>query len=177
MKKSLSIIGISTLLVLMIASIVSAEIRWYIAPFDVMLEGGDLTRTPGISRYIPTVPNPQGADFDEAEILGNHIVVKVNAPTALQDVIQADPDFVVIPATAATIPTADRAAIRAKLLALGYILKEINDANWLTANLFRLLTSAVHQIIPSADGLSLVNTGIRKGPSKTVDDINRRLPG
>lgn len=149
-------------------------IVWYLCPYDVTAPLGRVTRTPAISRYIPTFPDPQGSVWDEAEILGNHCVVKVDAPLAVHTTIQADPDFFVLPTT---IPANRRNVISTKLQALGYTSAEVTRANWDVAALLDLLTTAstLFQRNAAGDGIDVLPG--RRAPHKTVAQINARLPG
>lgn len=66
-----------------------------ICPYDtVERPDGRIARRCAVARYIPTVPNKDGATWDEVETLNNHTVVDIQAPQAVLDTILADPDFV-----------------------------------------------------------------------------------
>lgn len=150
-------------------------IVWYVCPYDVTKDPDGVLRTPAMHRYIPRVPNADGSNWDEAEILGNHIVVKVEAPLAVHATIQADPDFLVVPT--GTIPANRQAVVKTKLLALGYTDAEITATQWIAAELLARLTVAVSSIQKNAagDGVDVL-PGRRPSP-KTVAQINARLPG
>jgi len=132
-------------------------------------------------RYIPSVPllqliTPSTPQFDEVEICNNYTLVKVSAPQALLDTIDADPDFQSIPRLA-SIPANLRTRIRNKLLALGYDAADIDAANWNAEELLRLLPRLVHNVALSADKRSVVVGARRNGSGKNVDMIDKRLPG
>ena len=150
---------------------------WYICPYDLtFFSSGRTLRTPAISRHIPAVPNPDTADWDEAEILGNHILVKVFAPAAQHAVIQADPDFLRIPG-GVSVPLLLRPLVQSKLEALGYTTAEITETNFLVLELLRMLTTACHTVLgrtATNDGLRL---GVRRPSPKTFAHIEARLPG
>lgn len=152
-------------------------IIWYLCPYDVTKEALGVVRRPAISRYIPTFPDPNGSVWDEAETLGNALVVKVSAPDPVHATIQADPDFVVIPHLDATIPLAQRATLRVRLIALGFSNDELEATGWAATALLARLTSArtVFQRNAAGNGIDILPG--RRTPGKTVTDIDRRLPG
>lgn len=149
--------------------------KWYVCSRSSRPFRGSTVLEPAIKRHIPEIPNPDGALWDEAEILGNACVVKVQAPQAVLDVIDADLDFLEIPTDAATVPTNSRIGIRTRLTALGYTLTEVSDTNWAVTQLLALLTIAVGNVVVSA-GVVTVAAGRRPAP-KTVSDIEQTLPG
>lgn len=148
---------------------------WFVCPYDpVAAPGGAPGRRPAMARHIPAVPGPAGEDWDEAEVVGNHCVVKVSAPDAVLDQIRADPEFMEVPTGAAPIPTGRRAAIRTYLTSIGYTLAEVNDANWSPTALLQTLTTAA-SVLQVVGGVITATAGRRIAP-KTVLDIERRLP-
>ena len=155
---------------------------WYICPYDTV-QGpgagqGSPGRRPAIARHIPSVPNPDGSMEVHAEILGNHLLCKVAGPDSLHEQIRADSDFHEIPAGEATIPAGRRAAIRTRLVSLGYTLGEIADTNWVVTALMALLTSATSDVREKSDksGFEIVGTG-RKPGGRTSGNLERDLPG
>lgn len=147
---------------------------WYVCPYDVTTHGGLVARVPAIKRHIPVVPGPLGENWDEAEILGNHVVVKVEAPAEVHALIRADTDFRRIPLDMATIPTGARVALRTYLTGLGYTLAEVADTSWSVTQILRLLTTAASPLSVVAGAL-VVGAGRRVAP-KTVDRIEQLLP-
>jgi len=151
---------------------------WYVCPYDTVAgPGGAVGRSPAIKRYIPSVPpspGPTDPTWDEAEILGNYLVVKVNAPAALHSTIRADADFRHVPLGEALIPVGERPGWRSYLTAVGYTLTEVNGSGWTGTGLLRLLTTAAG-IVAVEGGIFTVRPGRRVAP-KTVDRVEERLP-
>ena len=147
--------------------------QWYLCPYDVSMSGGRVIRRPAIARYIPSVPNADGSNWDEAETLDNHVIVKVLAPDPVHAVIQLDPDFFLIPSQ---IPLDLQAVVRIKLISLGYTTAEVDSTGFDSQQLLRLLTVAKSAVAlnPQRDGIVI---GGRELPSKQVADIEARLPG
>lgn len=146
-------------------------IQWYICSYASRFDSavGELERFCMMQRYIPTVPNVDGADFDEVEIVGNHTLVKVNAPLALHSLIAVDPDFLFLPTGAAVIPQLVRTPIRDKLTALGYDLADIDATNWQVDALLNLLPKFVSEISLSLDKRSvIVGQRVRLLNAKTI---------
>lgn len=162
--------------------------EWYVCPYDVFKPGDVnpndpdsavfkfLTRVPAIARYIPVVPNADGANWDEAEILRNWIVVKVQAPGALHAQIQADADFIHVPRDV-SIPPNLRNKIKKVLGVLGYTDQEISDTGWVTTQLLALLTTARSNWRKNATGNGIDLLLGRRVTAKLVSDIEKRLPG
>ena len=145
--------------------------QWYLCPYDITTVGTRTFRTPAISRFIPSVPNADSANWDEAEILGNHVVVKVFAPDATHTLIQAEPDFFLIP-VGISVPNPQRNAVRTKLNALGYTDTEINGTGFVVTQLLALLTTAAQ-----AKDVTGALLPTRRPAPKTVAQIEARLPG
>lgn len=145
---------------------------WFICPYDVRVEKRRLQRSPSIRRYIPTHPRPDGAEWSEVEILGNHILVKVSAPQRLLNRVSADPDFTELPDP---IPVTSRTGITNILLALGYTQTEIDDTRWVVPTLLRVLASkrSPFRVNATRSGLELL-PGIRV-PGNTIDNIEARV--
>ncbi len=145
-------------------------IAWYLAPYDTERRARGISRVPAMARHIPTVPNADGADWEETEILGNHILVKVSAPDALHTRIGADNDFLSI--NAASTPT-----IHAKLLALGYAQAELDTvAPWTLTNLLEMLANSGRSrfaLNAARDGLQQLPG--RQAQSKSLSDIDQRI--
>jgi len=69
--------------------------KHYICPYDMEVRNGRITRTPSIYRYMPS--EVVGVkEWQEVEILGNNIIVKVRAEQTEHDKINADADFTAI---------------------------------------------------------------------------------
>lgn len=114
-------------------------VEWYLCPYDTYtFDQQRIGRRPAIHRYIPTLPDGLGSDWDEAEILTGHCVVRVDTTAALHAVIQADLDFELIPFP--TVPTNLRGRVRNKLRGLGYTTAEIDATAWDTEALLDLVT-------------------------------------
>lgn len=155
------------------------SIAWYICPYDTVIRDEDeegIIRRPGMSRYIPRVPNADGADWYESEILGNHILVKVSAPTALHVAIQADSNFIEIP-VGRDVSVGSRLALNVKLKTLGYTQQEIDDTGWETKELLELLLS-----VRSAVRLNIQKDGFqwtseRQAGGSSLVKIDARIAG
>ena len=152
-------------------------VRWYVCPYDTVTHLGTVGRRPAVARHIPSIPNPEGALWDEAEILGNSIVVKVSAPAATLLLIDADVDFLNIPVDQPQIASNLRATIRGRLLALGYLLAEVSDTNYVATALLQLLTTGVSNVQVNGTGTGFVWDSSRRIAPKTVGEIERILPG
>ena len=151
------------------------EIRWYLCPYDVMpFRESAIVRRPAIARYIPVVPNLDGSNWDEVEIMGNHIIVKVDAPASVHTLIASDPDFLVIPST---LPLGVRPLLQNKLLSLGYTQSEIDSVEWNIPMLLALLSTVVSnwRVNAARNGITLLPG--RKTAPKTVADIQERFTG
>lgn len=152
------------------------SVLWYLCPYDISSASGRVTRRCAMSRHIPSVPNADGAIWEEAEILGNHAAVKVSAPDAVHLTIQADVDFLLLPLDGTT-PVPVRAVLRSKLNALGYTDVELDATGWTRRELLRAITSVRQDILgPNAtrDGVLF---GGRIPAGKSSNDIDRRLAG
>ena len=148
---------------------------WVICPYDTSQRRGlgKFSRIPSMRRYIRTSPRPDGAVWSEVEILGNHILVKVSAPTSLIDTIIADVDFLEIPAR---IQGRVRSEIRTKLNTLGYSDAELDATGWDQSALLRhLAITGRNNVVKNeaGDGLEILST--RRLPSKTFEDIEREV--
>ena len=153
-------------------------VAWYVCPYDTVTSPtGGVGRSSAIRRYIPSVPNPDGSNWDEAEVVGNSVVVKVSALAAVHVTISADPDFLSIPTDMATVPAALRVGIRTRLNTLGYTDTEINGTGWSVTQLLALLTTAASVVTRKADNTGFEWTGARRVAPKTVAQIEERLPG
>lgn len=106
--------------------------RWYIAPYDIEVRNEKITRTPAMYRYIPQVPNAEGSDWTEMEILGNHIIVKVYALESTHSIIESDPDFILF---------SDQQNFKDKLISLGYTDTIIEQTGYDTSLLMDLFIS------------------------------------
>lgn len=149
--------------------------RWYVCPYDSTVHPtGGPARAAAIKRYIPAVPGPGGENWDEAEILGNHVVVKVRADDTLHTTILADSDFFEIPVDVPSIPSGRRTALRIRLLALGYVTGEVTGTNYSVTNILRLLTTAASVV--TVAGETFTPLPARRVAPKTVQDIENRLP-
>ena len=148
--------------------------QWYLCPYDVITRPIGVVRVPAIARYIATVPNVDGSLWDEAETLGNYLVVKVFAPITVHTLIQADADFVAIPSV---IPVSSQLTLKNKLVSLGFTAKEVDDTGFDVMLLLTLLTSVrtIFQKNLTNDGLNVLAG--RRAAGKTVMDIQARLPG
>ena len=150
---------------------------WYLCPYDVSVVAGRVQRKAAIARYLPSIPNPDGSLWDEAETLGNHLLVKVIAPDGLQTTIRSDPDFLVIPHLLPEIPPPRRAMIRHRLLGFGYTAAEIDSTGWKVVQLLALLTSASTRFQRRQDGSGIDILPGRFRSRKTAAQIEARLPG
>lgn len=148
--------------------------EWYLCPYDIMNTTVGLTRIPAIYRYISTIPNVDNSIWDEAETLGNFLIVKVFTLPAVHILIQADRDFFIIPVT---INVSLQSLVRNKLISLGFTIEEINSTGFDRMQLLNLLTSVwtVYQRNITNDGLDILPG--RRTAGKTVIDIEKRLPG
>lgn len=108
-------------------------IAWFLCPY----KRGNPTPW-GASRYcamndFTAQIRADGGSWSEAECLGDHAVVKVNASDATLTTINAATGFIRIPVSRLSDPlssltVAQRNAITTKLQNLGYTLQEIRDA-------------------------------------------------
>lgn len=70
------------------------SIRWYICPYDIVVEPDMTYRRCAMDRYLQqTEALPS---WEEVEILSNHTLVKLDASAAIHAMIQADGDFQVL---------------------------------------------------------------------------------
>ena len=128
--------------------------NWYICPYDNDLrsDGSLAARTPAMYRYIPVEPNPDGSHWEEVEVLGNHIIVKVDAPVAVHATIRGDSDFLAIPDDLSDITT----VLRTVLTALGYTSAEIDTIGTTRESFFTMLQAHGRSQIKR----NIANTGI-----------------
>ncbi len=163
--------------------------HWYIAPMlTARLErAGNSPHAAlycGMKKFIPShYPendvdpakrgvNDRGEKWDEVEILGNHTLVLVQAQEDTHTAIRADNRFAVLPTD---WNPSNRDALLPKLRALGYADDESVAPN--ISQLLRRLAIARSEIRKNAsqDDFEVVGTK-RLPPSKTVDDVERRVP-
>src|SRR2546426_7508013 len=76
------VLALLLVLALVAPSWAQPTVAWFIVPYDVSLRHGRVVRVCAMARFIPTIPNANGDVWDEAEILGNHTLVKVVATPA-----------------------------------------------------------------------------------------------
>jgi hypothetical protein len=148
-------------------------ISWYLCPYDMIVApDGGRGRSCAMRRHILAVI--LGSSWDELEIMGNHTLVKVDAPLAIHTLIRADADFTEIPNP---IPGGRQAALRTKLVSLGYTDAEVTATGFSFDAVLALLASTRSNIQMSADQQTIVVVAGRRTASKTLTDINQRLPG
>jgi hypothetical protein len=144
--------------------------RFYLCPYDtVNRRGGQIGRRCAMARHVPRIPNADGAVWDEAEILGNHCLVKLTAPPALHRAVEDDPDFVHIPTDRPTITGEVRNVILARLLALGYRATEVSQTQWGVRPLLGLINSAASEVRENATRTGFTWTAAQRLPPKTLD--------
>lgn len=150
---------------------------WFVCPYDKITDAPTPfpARRCAMHRYIP-IPNWVNGLWDEAEILGNHCVVKVSASDSMIATIEADPDFIRIPTDKTTIEDMKQLKIFNKLYDLTYTLQEIADCNWVFTQLLALLTTAKSEV-NAVGGDFVVTKDKRLVAKKTVADIEKELPG
>ena len=149
---------------------------FYLCPYDTIPRAGQLPyRRCAMSRYVPTRPHLTGAFWDEAETLGNATLVKLSASPALHTTVRADADFLLLPFVAGQVPLANRPALIAYLVLLGYTATALNNTSWRRAALFDLLTDQVHHV--EHDGLGGIRLlPARRPGSRHATDLDRHLP-
>jgi hypothetical protein len=165
-------------------------IAWYLSQFTVgfgepveTVPPGEMARPEGVYRvlpieeFIPFIPNPQGFTWSASEIMGNYVLIKVNASDALQSQIAADARFTALPnrLMTATVPSNRRTAIRNKLVSLGYTATEVNGTNWNVEALLTLLTSGASPVEVDDTGRN-----VRIKPGRIVtrrwQELNAEVP-
>ena len=152
-------------------------IRWYVCPYDrVSRRDGGIGRRCAMARHIPVIPNALGARWREIEILGNHCIVKVDAPLALLTTISADSDFREIP-VGTTVPAGQRAAVQARLEALGYTAGEITGTGWIVTALRTLIAGVRHEIQERPDQTGFIVTTVRRPPAMRLNELDSQVPG
>lgn len=148
--------------------------RYYLCPYDTAIRAGVRVRVPAMVRHLPRLPRDDGATWEEAETLGNHCLVKVSATVAVLTTVEDDADFLRIPASG-EVRSGRRAALLAKLTALGFQSTEILSADWDASRLLALLASTSGGV--EADGAGGFRTTNRRlQPPKPLAVLERRLP-
>ena len=104
-------------------------IGWFIVPYGRKTIGGALVRYPKIDDFTGQI-TAAGGFWSESEVLGDCAVVKVRAPQAGIDQLDAQPGFIKIPVEHLDDPLSSLTAtkktqIRNKLESMGYSLAEI----------------------------------------------------
>lgn len=112
-------------------------VSWYLCPYELIPFRDSVARRCVMARHIPTVPNADGADWQEQETLGDAALVRVDAPTSVQATIAADPTCVLIPETGAV-----SLALETAIVALGFSLAEVRAAERSMDQIRALLLSA-----------------------------------
>lgn len=142
---------------------------WYLCPYDTRPHPDPrlgIVRVPAITRYIPTVQAGQPAPWEETEVLGNHVLVRVETDAAQHALIAADPDFTFLPET----PTyEEREAMKNALRRLGYRGQELAASEGSRTAFFRLLASEVSEITVNARKTAFV-VGNRRRPTPASFD-------
>ena len=121
-------------------------VAWFICPMEALKHPTwqRVYRRCAMCRHIPSLPDGEGSDWDEAEILGSHTIVWVDTSVAKMALIAADPDFLEVPTPNVTVPK-DQGLITDKMIALGYTQGEIDATGWVSNDLFDLLTVAMNR--------------------------------
>ncbi len=152
---------------------------WFICPYDhTTTPTGQPGRAPGMKRYIPATPGPEGERWDEAECLGNHCIVKVDAPLpVLEDIRDEIPTngFMEVPTSQGTIPALLRPALQVYLIARGYTLEEVLGVSWSSTGILNLLTIGA-SILAVGNGGQITPLNGRRPAPKTVAQIEQLLP-
>ncbi len=118
---------------------------WFICPYDLFKSfTGTAGRQCAMHRHIHALPDGNGSDWDEAEILGGHTIVWVNTTASKMASIKADPDFLEVPTPNVT-KAKDQGLITDKMIALGYTQGEIDATGWVSNTVFDLLTVAMNR--------------------------------
>lgn len=152
---------------------------WFICPYDIF----STEHTKGaarrclMTRYIPALPDGEGSDWDEAEILGNHTLVWILVPDATMALIRADSDFTEIPLPNIP-PGLARNTMRTFLVGLGYELDEVNGTDWDSVRIFDMLTIANNRYVKNpSNSDELIPSTVRPGrqpPRKLASQITGR---
>lgn len=104
-------------------------IAWYLCPYRRRPATDHPARYCAMDDYTPDIVADGGA-WAESEVLGNHAIVKVRASVSTLATIAADTDFTRLPVAQlddqlSSLTTGVKAAIKNKVLALGYAEDEI----------------------------------------------------
>lgn len=110
---------------------------WYLCPYELVPFRDGVARRCAMARHIPSVPNADGADWQEQETLGNAALVRVDAPASVQAAITKDPDCVLVPDTGAV-----SGALEALIELLGFSAAEVRAAGGAPERIRELLLSA-----------------------------------
>lgn len=141
--------------------------RWYICPYDIVPAPHDEKgRACAMMRYLPVLHPRDLPQWDEAEIRGNHALVKVVADESVHAEIQADADFVLLEFPA-------RGRLAQKLQDIGYARETLDEASNFDDLADRI--TSVKSTVRMNDTQDGVIVGAARGPTKRASDIRRRL--